>query len=169
MDIVLIAGMWLDATAWEHVVPELEKQGHRPEALTLPGQGDDNTTATYADQVAAVVAAVDAADGPALVVGHSAACALEVVQGKADVFIFDQISVYQFWQKNPDTTRPILNPIREETWAIGMRKEDAALKGKVNQFLADFRERGQFEALSDQYMSEAKAAFQEMGVPFIFH
>lgn len=76
MDIVLIAGMWLDATAWENVVPELENLGHRPLALTLPGQGDGNTGATYADQVAAVVAAVDAADGPALVVGHSAACAL---------------------------------------------------------------------------------------------
>ncbi len=83
MDIVLIAGMWLDATAWEDVVPELERLGHRPVALTLPGQGDGNTTATYADQVAAVAAAVDAADGPALVVGHSAACALAWVAADA--------------------------------------------------------------------------------------
>jgi pimeloyl-ACP methyl ester carboxylesterase len=83
MDIVLIAGMWRDATAWEDVVPELEKLGHRPVALTLPGQGDDNTAATYADQVAAVVAAVDAADRPALVVGHSAACALAWVAADA--------------------------------------------------------------------------------------
>ena len=83
MDIVLIAGMWLDATAWDNVVRELEKLGHRPRALTLPGQGDGNTTATHADQVAAVVAAVDAADGPALVVGHSAACALAWVAADA--------------------------------------------------------------------------------------
>lgn len=76
MDIVLIAGMWLDATAWADVAPELERLGHRPVALTLPGQGDGDTTATYDDQVAAVTAAVDAADGPALVVGHSAASAL---------------------------------------------------------------------------------------------
>ena len=83
MDIVLIAGMWLDATAWEDVAPELERLGHRPVALTLPGQGDGDTKATYADQVAAVVAAVDAADGPALVVGHSAACALAWVAADA--------------------------------------------------------------------------------------
>ena len=83
MDIVLIAGMWLDATAWEDVVPELERLGHRPVAVTLPGQGDGDTTATYADQVAAVTAAVDAADGPALVVGHSAACALAWVAADA--------------------------------------------------------------------------------------
>ena len=76
MDIVLIAGMWLDGSAWDEVVPELERLGHRPRALTLPGQGDGATAATYDDQVAAVVGAVDAADGPVLVVGHSAACAL---------------------------------------------------------------------------------------------
>lgn len=83
MDIVLIAGMWLDATAWRDVVPELERLGHRPVALTLPGQGDGDTAATYADQVAAVTGAVDAADGPVLVVGHSAACALAWVAADA--------------------------------------------------------------------------------------
>lgn len=83
MDIVLIAGMWLDGSAWDDVVPELEELGHHPIPLTLPGQGDGNTAATWADQVAAVVAAVDAADGPALVVGHSAACALAWVAADA--------------------------------------------------------------------------------------
>ena len=76
MDIVLIAGMWLDGSAWADVAPHIEKLGHRPIPLTLPGQGDGNADATFDDQVAAVVAAIDAADGPALVVGHSAACAL---------------------------------------------------------------------------------------------
>jgi pimeloyl-ACP methyl ester carboxylesterase len=55
-------------------------------ALTLPGQGpsvEDGAEATYDDQVAAVVAAVDAADGPALVVGHSAACTLAWVAADA--------------------------------------------------------------------------------------
>jgi pimeloyl-ACP methyl ester carboxylesterase len=82
MDIVLIAGMWLDGSAWDQVVPALEARGHRPVALTLPGQGD-GTEATYDDQVAAVVAAVDAASGPTLVVGHSAACALAWVAADA--------------------------------------------------------------------------------------
>ena len=76
MDIVLVAGLWLDATAWREVVPPLEAAGHRPVPLTLPGQGDGATTATLEDQVAAVLAAVDAADGPPMVVGHSAACSL---------------------------------------------------------------------------------------------
>ena len=81
MDIVLIAGLWLDGSAWDDVVPALEALGHRPVPLTLPGQssgsqGDGSASATLDDQVAAVLAAVDAASGKPLVVGHSAACTL---------------------------------------------------------------------------------------------
>ncbi|GHA81318.1 esterase [Streptomyces tendae] len=76
MDILLIGGLWLDGSAWDRVAAELESLGHRPVALTLPGQGDGAVTATLDDQVAAVLAAVDAAPGKPLVVGHSAACAL---------------------------------------------------------------------------------------------
>lgn len=77
MDIILIAGLWLDgSTAWTSVTKELEQRGHRGVPITLPGQGDGSTTATLDDQVAAVVAAIDAADGKVLVVGHSAACTL---------------------------------------------------------------------------------------------
>ncbi|MGL5809052.1 MAG: alpha/beta fold hydrolase [Nocardioides sp.] len=76
MDIILIAGLWLDGSAWDAVVPELEARGHRPVPLTLPGQGDRGTGATLDDQAAAVLAAVDATEGRPLVVGHSAACGL---------------------------------------------------------------------------------------------
>lgn len=76
MDIVLVAGLWLDGSAWDLVVPELEALGHRPHPVTLPGQGDGATDATLQDQVDAVVAAVDGCEAPVLVVGHSAACTL---------------------------------------------------------------------------------------------
>ncbi|TQM78835.1 pimeloyl-ACP methyl ester carboxylesterase [Saccharothrix saharensis] len=76
MDILLIGGLWLDGSAWDHVVPALAALGHRPVPLTLPGQGDGDASATLDDQVAAVLAAVDAAPGEVLVVGHSAACTL---------------------------------------------------------------------------------------------
>jgi pimeloyl-ACP methyl ester carboxylesterase len=74
-DIVLIAGLWLDGSVWDGVVDVLRGLGHRPVALTLPGAGDGSTDATLADQIAAVIAAVDAADRP-VVVGHSAASSL---------------------------------------------------------------------------------------------
>lgn len=76
MDIVLTAGLWLDGTVWDNVAVQLEARGHRGVPVTLPGQGDGNASATLADQVAAVVAAVDAAVGRPMVVGHSAACNL---------------------------------------------------------------------------------------------
>ena len=73
MDIVLVAGLWLDGSAWDAVVPALEALGHRPVPLTLPGQGDGTRSATLGEQVAAVLAAVDASPGKPLVAGHSAA------------------------------------------------------------------------------------------------
>ena len=76
MDILLIAGLWLDGSAWDDVVPHLEALGHRPVPLTLPGQGDGSAAATLDDQVAAVVAAIDSASGKPMVVGHSAAATL---------------------------------------------------------------------------------------------
>ncbi len=76
MDILLLAGLWLDASVWDGVARSLEELGHHAVPVTLPGQGDGNTSATLADEVAAVLAAVDAAKGRPMVVGHSAACTL---------------------------------------------------------------------------------------------
>jgi pimeloyl-ACP methyl ester carboxylesterase len=76
VDIVLIAGLWLSESSWGEVAAGLAGRGHRPVPVALPGQGDGNTSATLADQVAAVLAAVDASAGQPMVVGHSAASSL---------------------------------------------------------------------------------------------
>lgn len=76
MDIVLIAGLWLEESVWAQVADGLRARGHRAVPVALPGQGDQNASATLPDQVAAVVAAVDAAQGRPVVIGHSAACSL---------------------------------------------------------------------------------------------
>lgn len=100
--------------------------------------------------------------------GEASDCVLHVIQGKADAFIYDQISIYQSWLAHKSNTRPILEPFRAENWAIGMRKGEA-LKGEINAFLAKFRAEGGFTRLADQYMKEERKAFEELGVPFIFH
>ncbi|WDZ83837.1 alpha/beta fold hydrolase [Micromonospora cathayae] len=74
--IVLVGGLWLDASAWSGVAAELTERGRHAVPVTLPGQGDGRTSATLADQVDAVLAAVDAGPGGSVVVGHSAACTL---------------------------------------------------------------------------------------------
>jgi pimeloyl-ACP methyl ester carboxylesterase len=76
MDVLLIAGLWLDGSAWDAVVPRLRALCHRAVPLWLPGQGAPPATATLADQHATVLAAVDAAAGNVVVVGHSAASTL---------------------------------------------------------------------------------------------
>jgi pimeloyl-ACP methyl ester carboxylesterase len=76
VDLVLVGGLWLDASAWHEVVPALAGSGHRGVPVPLPGQGDGAATATLADQLAAVLTAVDAATGKVMVVGHSAAATL---------------------------------------------------------------------------------------------
>ena len=83
MDLILIPGLWLDGSVWTGTAHHLRRRGHRVDALTLPGQGDGDAGATYDDQVAAVLAAVDRAQGAPYVVGHSAASALAWVAADA--------------------------------------------------------------------------------------
>jgi polar amino acid transport system substrate-binding protein len=103
-----------------------------------------------------------------LVLDKESAAVLEVAQGKADAFIYDSLSVYQNQKRHPDTTRAILQPFREETWAVGLRPGDEALRDDVNTFLKEFQAAGGFEKLGDEFLPEEKAAFQEQGIPFYF-
>lgn len=73
---ILIPGLWLTGAAWSEVSRRLIEAGHTCAALTLPGQGDGNGSATFEDQIDAVVAAIDNAEDGAIVVGHSAAATL---------------------------------------------------------------------------------------------
>ncbi len=102
-----------------------------------------------------------------LVFDKESAAVLEVSQGKADAFIYDQMSVFQHWQKDPAHLKAILAPIQTEFWAIGLRKNDP-LKARINAFLADFRKQGGFEKLGDKYLKQQKDAFKELGIPFVF-
>lgn len=96
------------------------------------------------------------------------AAVIEVTQGKADAFIYDQMSTYRNWLRHPETTRPILKPFKKENWAIGIRKGNEELKQQVNTFLSEFKESGGFDELGERYLSEEKKAFQEMGYAFFF-
>ncbi len=81
-----------------------------------------------------------------LAVDKENSAVLEVSQGRADAFIYDQMSVWKNWQENLATTRALLQPIQEEHWAIGLRKGNEELKGQIDAFLISFREKGGFQA-----------------------
>lgn len=96
------------------------------------------------------------------------ACVLEVTQGKADAFIYDQMSTLRNWQANPETTRALLKPFREESWAVALRKGDDTLRAQVNAFLSKFRADGGFDRLAEKWLKEQREAFAKLGVPFVF-
>jgi polar amino acid transport system substrate-binding protein len=97
------------------------------------------------------------------------ACVMEVAKASADAWVYDQISVMNYAQRNPDTTRAILAPIRTEYWAIALRHGQTDLKSKINAFLKKYREAGQFEKLADLYLAKEKALMLEQGIPFLFN
>ncbi|PTY03097.1 amino acid ABC transporter substrate-binding protein [Verrucomicrobia bacterium LW23] len=103
-----------------------------------------------------------------IVLDEEAACVVSVLQGRADAYIYDQIAILQHWQRHKANTRAILKPIREESWAMGLRQGNTELKDQVNAFLKQFRADGGFDKLGEKYLGEAKKAFAAEGVPFVF-
>lgn len=95
-------------------------------------------------------------------------CVLEVIQGKADAFIYDQLSVYTHWQKNLKTTRALLTPFQKEYWGIGLHKGNIPFLEQINCFINTFRKEGGFDKLAEIYLPEQKKALQKLGIPFIF-
>jgi polar amino acid transport system substrate-binding protein len=102
------------------------------------------------------------------VLDKETACVLEVVQGRVDAFLYDQLSVYRHWSKNRETTKPVLTPFQREEWAVAVRKGNSALLAEVNEFLEAFRARGGFDELAGKYLSDERRAFLERGEEFVF-
>lgn len=72
MDVILIAGFWLDGSSWSAQVPALEAAGHRVHTPTLPGLAPgDSTDVGLPDQIDAIVDLINRIDGPVVLVGHS--------------------------------------------------------------------------------------------------
>jgi polar amino acid transport system substrate-binding protein len=96
------------------------------------------------------------------------AAVLEVIQGKADAFVYDQMSIWQNAQRHPETTRALLEPLREETWAIAVKLDNEVLRLQINAFLKAYRAEGGFEVLGETYLKAQKEAFAKEGRPFYF-
>jgi polar amino acid transport system substrate-binding protein len=97
-----------------------------------------------------------------------AAAVLEVVQGKADAFLYDQMSVWKNAHEQSATTRAVLAPVQKENWAVGLKLENDALRTQINGFLKTYRSSGGFDRLGDKYLGEQKAAFRDAGLAFYF-
>ena len=99
---------------------------------------------------------------------HHAKVLIEVVQGKADGFLYDQMSVWKNQQEHPAETLALLEPVQTEAWAIGLRPQDTAPLMQVNDFIKSFRASGGFDRLGGHYLKDQKEAFAKAGIPFYF-
>jgi polar amino acid transport system substrate-binding protein len=103
-----------------------------------------------------------------LVLDKESSAVLEIVQGKAAGFLYDQMSVWKNQQEHPLETVALLEPVQTESWAIGLRPDDTKLRQQVNAFIKSFRSSGGFDRLGDLYLKDQKEAFAKAGIPFYF-
>ena len=64
INIILVHGLWGDASSWSKVIPFLQDAGHKVIAVELPLH-------SLADDIATVKRAIDLIGGPVILVGHS--------------------------------------------------------------------------------------------------
>lgn len=97
------------------------------------------------------------------------ACVTEVVQGKADGFLYDQLTIYRNHAANPETTHAVYIPFQDaESWGIAVAKGNDELLGQLNEFIARSKENGEFDRLTEKYLSQEKEAFDEYGFKWFF-
>ena len=95
---------------------------------------------------------------------------LEVVQGKADAFIYDQLTIYKNWSKHQDTTVALLESFQDdfEHWGMALRHGEPNLKKDVDDFIKKAKSDGTFDTLSYKYLQDARKTFDTLNVPFFF-
>ncbi len=105
-----------------------------------------------------------------LVFDKENAAVLEVMQGKADGFLYDQLSIYKSWAKHKESLIALLKPFQKnpEYWGVAIKKGNSELKKKVDSFIKEAKSNGTFDALSKKYLSEARKTFDRLGIPFFF-
>jgi len=102
-------------------------------------------------------------------IDEEASAVLEVAQGKADVFIYDPLSIIRHHENYPDTTRAVLEPLpNTKGWGIAMRKGEDALKEKINAFIAEAKTDGTYDAIREEWLQDKIEEFEQYGLEFFF-
>lgn len=97
------------------------------------------------------------------------ACVTEVVQGKADAFIYDQLTIHRQNQANPEITKAVLIPFQDsDQWGMAVKKGNTALLNQINDFIEDFRAEGGFATLTEKHLAAEKTTFDDLGFPWFF-
>jgi len=105
-----------------------------------------------------------------LVFDKENACVLEVVQGKVDGFLYDQLTIFKNYAQHKDTTVALLKPFQKdpEHWGVAINKKNVELKKQVDEFIKKAKADGTFATFAKTHLTEAKATFDELKIPFFF-
>jgi len=85
---------------------------------------------------------------------EESACVLEVVSGRADAFVYDQLSIGRHHAQNPGTTHAILKPFTCEPYAIAIRNGDFDFLNWLNLFLETIKADGRYEEIRKKYFND---------------
>jgi len=97
------------------------------------------------------------------------ACVTEVVQGKVDAFIYDQLTIYRNQLKNPKETSAVFIPFQDpEYWGVAVQKDNRELLAELNDFIATSRQNGTFDQLTEKHLAEEHAVFKKLGFRWFF-
>lgn len=104
-----------------------------------------------------------------IALSDESACVTEVSQGKADGFLYDQLTIYRNHMQNQDTTEAIFIPFQEvESWGIAVKKGNTELLNQLNAFIEQYTADGGFDELTEKHLADEKAAFDELGFQWFF-
>ncbi|HAS74042.1 MAG TPA: amino acid ABC transporter substrate-binding protein, partial [Clostridiales bacterium UBA8960] len=102
-------------------------------------------------------------------IDEEASAVLEVAQGKADVFIYDPLSIIRHHNNYPETTRAVLEPLpNTKGWGIALRKGEDELKSKINAFIKEAKTDGTYDTIRETYLKEKVDEFKLYGLEFFF-
>ena len=103
------------------------------------------------------------------VLPDESACIQEVLQGKADGFLYDELTCTNYNEENPDKTKCIpLSHAETGGWAAAVAEGNTKLKAELDAFIEEYYKSGKLDELGEKYMPGKKEQFAENGFQWFF-
>jgi polar amino acid transport system substrate-binding protein len=129
----------------------------------------DIIIASKAGTIGALWAKANAPEAQIKSIDEEASAVLEVSQGKADVFIYDPLSIVKHHNNFPDTTRAILKPLpNTKGWGIARRKGEDDLRKQIKEWLEKAKTDGTCDEIREHELKEKVKEFEDNGLEFFF-
>ena len=129
---------------------------------------NDKTIAVKTGSTGDTYVTADFPNATILRLDNESAAVAEVINGHADAFIYDQLTIYRNVKANEATIKAVYIPDQvAEEWGAAFKK-NSELTAKFNAFLVKFTKEGGFADLIEKHLKEEKKTFDEMGFTFFF-